>query len=166
MVNRERRHALRITPDPGSITHVRVKPGIDVLLLNLSPGGVLLETTVRLLPGALLELLLAECGGPTRALRGRVVRCSVSTLLPGEVRYRGAVQFDRDEPWLARRDRTRPDVGRFGNGTDQVWESDTHAEAPSGVQRAPPPSKAERGMSDPVGIRFGCRAAGIEETST
>jgi hypothetical protein len=76
------------------------------------------------------------------------------------------VQFDRDEPWLARRDRTRPDVVRSGNGTHQVWESDTHAEAPSGVQHAPPPSKAERGMSDPVGIRFGCRAPGIEETST
>jgi hypothetical protein len=105
---------------------MRVKPGIDVLLLDLSVRGVLLETTARLMPGAVLDLLFAERGSPTRPLRGRVVRCSVSTVLPGEVRYRGAVQFDHDEPWL---------ILHVGNGTHRTGESDTHADGPSGVKR-------------------------------
>jgi hypothetical protein len=90
----------------------------------------------------------------------------VSTLLPGEVRYRGAVQFDRDEPWLARRNGHRPDGDHNGNETHQGWESDTRAEVPGGSSASPRSSIAEHFASDPVGTRFGCRAAGIEETST
>jgi len=141
----ERRASPRMPgEDAHRVVHVRVKPGIDVVVVDVSARGLLIETTRRLLPGSPLDLHFAERGGRTAALRGRVVRCSVSALLPGEVRYRGAVQFDRDQPGLARPPVEGTAGARTGNGTDSVRELDTRPEQ-AGTARRPDSAVDSRG---------------------
>lgn len=78
----------------------RVRPGLDVTLVDLSAGGALVETVHRLLPGSAIELKL-DSGEKRAAVRGRVLRCVVSRLCAEAVWYRGAIGFDRHLPWLA-----------------------------------------------------------------
>jgi hypothetical protein len=61
-----------------------------VRLLNVSPGGALLESAARMLPGARTELQLA--GVQRQAIRGQIVRCRVTRLDP--VIYEGAIVFE------------------------------------------------------------------------
>lgn len=90
----ERRRSPRLGPDRtpwGAMALLR--PGQDVLVLNIGGGGALLESGGRMAPGARTELQLL---GPVRhSLRARIVRCHVVALEP--VRYRGAIEF---EQWL------------------------------------------------------------------
>ncbi len=73
----------------------RVVPGRDVAVVNVSPGGALVEGETRLVPGAEIDLQLAAPEGRL-LVRGRVLRCYVSRLTPGtRVRYRGAVVFEK-----------------------------------------------------------------------
>lgn len=67
-----------------------LRPGQEVVVLNLSRGGALVESPTRLAPGARTELQLF--GDLRRAVRGRVERCRVSSL--GPLRYEGAIVFD------------------------------------------------------------------------
>jgi hypothetical protein len=73
----------------------RVRPGREVTVLDLSSGGALIEADHRLLPGSLVELQLAGADGRL-AVRGRVLRCSVSSLHPSRITYRAAVAFERE----------------------------------------------------------------------
>lgn len=68
-----------------------LRPGQDVVVINLSSQGALLESSRRLCPGARAELQLASLDA-RRTLRVQVLRCAVTELNP--LRYRGAVQFD------------------------------------------------------------------------
>lgn len=130
----ERRSAPRFERgDLGHLVHVRVKPGIDVRLLNLSARGLLIETTARLLPGTVVDLQIVNHGGVTTALRGRLVRCGVSALLPGEVRYHGAVELECDAPCLLGR-RVEGAGIPGGNGPYPIGERDTPA-APATLMR-------------------------------
>lgn len=67
-----------------------LRPGQEVTVVNLSHGGVLLESSTRMAPGARAELQLL--GIHRRMVRGRIDRCHVARLEP--LRYRGAVVFD------------------------------------------------------------------------
>lgn len=96
----ERRRARRRRHNEHGIIAARVRPGIDVALIDVSADGALIETSRRLLPGTAVELQL-ETRQARAAVRGRVVRCSVSRLRASSVSYRGAVSFDRTLPWLA-----------------------------------------------------------------
>lgn len=71
---------------------VRLRPGREVWILDASPGGVELETGVRLLPGGSVELQMV-ISGVTLAVAGRVLRSRVSALVP-RLRYRAAVVFE------------------------------------------------------------------------
>lgn len=83
------------TADQHGIVRARVRPGHEVTVLDLSPGGALIEAGHRLLPGTRVELQLA--GADYRlAVRGRVLRCSVASLNPARITYRGAVAFERE----------------------------------------------------------------------
>jgi hypothetical protein len=101
MYVRERRVSPRTEPAGAEGPRIRIRPGIDVTVIDRSPRGLLIETTKRLLPGATLDLQVTGRDGTAASVRGRVVRCSVAALLPGEVRYRGAVHLDRDLSRLA-----------------------------------------------------------------
>ena len=90
----ERRAAPRHRPDPGSNTaNVRVRPGRQATLIDVSAIGVLIETTYRLLPGSVVDMQLPETDTRT-STRARIVRCFVSGLHGGCIWYRVGLRFE------------------------------------------------------------------------
>ncbi len=81
------------------IVSIRVRPGVDASIVDVSATGVLIETQRRLLPGTSIEIHF-ERDKRLAAIRGRVLRCAIVRLGPSSVCYRGAVLFDRHLPWL------------------------------------------------------------------
>jgi hypothetical protein len=70
---------------------VKVRPGRDVVVVNLSPDGLLVEGAWRFRPGSSVDLHIAFDGTPVGA-RGRVLRCYVSGIdRVAGVRYRAAI---------------------------------------------------------------------------
>lgn len=87
----ERRGARRLLPPQTPWADAAIlRPGQDVVVVNISRTGALLESAYRMSPGARAELQLL--GVPRRLVRGRIARCQVSRLDP--VMYLGAVAFD------------------------------------------------------------------------
>jgi hypothetical protein len=87
----ERRHWPRVRPEhtPWQTCAI-LRPGQDVVVINLSAGGALVESDNRMAPGARTELQLF--GTRRCSIRGRVDRCAVAAVSP--VRYRGAIVFE------------------------------------------------------------------------
>jgi hypothetical protein len=84
---RAQRHGSEATP---WLRVALLRPGQEVMLLNVSTTGVLVESKARMLPGARADLQLF---GPRRRLvHGRIVRCRVASLQP--LKYEGAIMFD------------------------------------------------------------------------
>jgi hypothetical protein len=69
-----------------------LRPGQPVVVLNINSRAALVESDVRLRPGALTELQLAS-GGGRMSIRGTLDRCHVCTLEP--LRYRGLLVFEQ-----------------------------------------------------------------------
>ena len=91
----DRRTAVRIHFSGGVLPPAaRIHPGRDVIVVDLSRGGALVEGVWRLRPGARVDLQLhIRAGGAL--VRGRIERCYVASLnQPGGVRYRAAIRFD------------------------------------------------------------------------
>jgi PilZ domain len=82
------------------IESARVRRGVYVAIVDVSAGGVLVETPHRLLPGMPLEIHL-ERNKRISTVRGRVLRCAVVRLSASLVCYRGAIGFDRHLSWFA-----------------------------------------------------------------
>ena len=90
----ERRRFCRISlANAAEVVAGRIRPGLVVRVLDLSPGGGLIESGARLLPGSTVDLHL-EFGTTRTAIRARVVRCSVGSVSPVHIVFRGALQFD------------------------------------------------------------------------
>lgn len=91
----EPRHPAQAFP---SLVTVRVRPGIQANLIDMSASGAQLETGRRLLQGSFVHVqFLADRGVTT--VRARVVRNHVGTLSACLIRYRSAVRFDRRLSW-------------------------------------------------------------------
>ncbi len=87
----DRRLAERVTPDRTPWQRLALlRPGQEVVLVNVGPGGALVESLTRMSPGVRTELQLF--GASRRSVRGRVERCRVSGIEP--LRYEGAIVFD------------------------------------------------------------------------
>lgn len=71
----------------------RLRPGAIVTLVNLSCGGALVESTLRLRWGTRCDLEWTMGDGMT-IVAARVTRCYVARLGPSGVRYRTAVRFE------------------------------------------------------------------------
>jgi hypothetical protein len=81
------------------IVSVRVRPGIDAAIVDVSAAGALIETRHRLLPGTSIDIHFAtETRVPV--VRGRVIRCVVARVRPDRLFYRGAILFERRVSWL------------------------------------------------------------------
>jgi len=96
----ERRRQPRLTPfEWNGGVRGRIRPGHDVLVIDLSEGGALVETSRRLTPGSTAELLLDAPDG-RHSTRASVVRSSVCVLLADLVLFRTALMLERPVPWL------------------------------------------------------------------
>jgi hypothetical protein len=108
----DRRSARRLEAfEEHRIVSACVRPGHRARLIDVSAGGALIETSLRLLPGTSVELQV-ETGTDRANVRGHVLRCAVVRLRPTWVCYRGAIAFDRHLPWYVeeRREPTTPQV--------------------------------------------------------
>lgn len=85
--------------DEHGIVSTRVRPGHHATLIDVSAGGALIETNLRLLPGAAVELQV-ETGTTRTSVRGRVLRSTVIRVRPSWVCYRGAIGFDTHLSWF------------------------------------------------------------------
>jgi hypothetical protein len=93
-----RRERRRRSSAEHGVLAARIRPGHVAVLLDISTYGAQLETGRRLLPGSTVDLLLALPVGDL-IVRGVVLRCSVTRVEAADVRYRGAVAFDRRIWW-------------------------------------------------------------------
>jgi hypothetical protein len=77
-----------------SITGVRLSPGDVVELSNISRSGVLVEGRTRFVPGTRVTIHF-EGGFTPAQIKGKVVRCQVSSISGGALRYQSGIQFDK-----------------------------------------------------------------------
>ena len=91
----DRRTAARVHYTGGLLPPaLRIRPGRDVIVVNLASGGTLVESRWRFRPGSMVDVLLHQ-DGTARPLRARIERCTVATLAdPAGVRYRTALRFE------------------------------------------------------------------------
>jgi hypothetical protein len=91
----ERRAQPRRRPtDDEPIARIRMRTGPELTVIDVSPGGALVEGRVRLLPGARVDVHFMTRRGRL-LVRSRVVRAYVSTLGSGGVTYCGGLLFDQ-----------------------------------------------------------------------
>jgi hypothetical protein len=83
----------RVDPEAHGIVRVRIRPGHDASLLNISCGGAAIDTAHRLLPGTVVELQLETLVRRASA-RGRVARCAVVRVEANRLWYRAALCFE------------------------------------------------------------------------
>jgi hypothetical protein len=94
----ERRAWARIsTVEHIAMANGRLRPGRTAQIIDVSPGGALVETDWRLLPGTRVELQLGDPVTVHR-VKGRIVRCHVALLDRERVRYRGGLAFEEQLP--------------------------------------------------------------------
>jgi hypothetical protein len=94
-VSEERRAFPRISPEAmAGIDRARLRPGRSAHVVDLSPGGALIEADWRLLPGMRVEI---QVGEPVTMFKvaGKVLRCHVALLDRERIRYRGALKFEQ-----------------------------------------------------------------------
>lgn len=96
--DRRRARRRRTIHDHG-IVSARVRPGREALLLDVSAGGALVETTYRLLPGSPIELHVAT-NERRASVRGGVLRCEVVGVRAAGMCYRSAIGFDCLLSWF------------------------------------------------------------------
>ena len=90
-----RRHVRRPAAELVGLQAARLRPGLGAVLIDLSPGGALVETATRLRPGTKTVLQLTANDADLR-VSGEVVRAWVSAIVPERgILYRGALRFDR-----------------------------------------------------------------------
>jgi hypothetical protein len=90
----DRRTHLRVPADQLSwIREVRLKYGPRVSLVDVSDGGALVQTDVRLRPGA--ELVLEIVGPQVHAVPFRVLRSELARISGDGTIYQGACEFKR-----------------------------------------------------------------------
>jgi hypothetical protein len=94
-VNGDRRASSRVRFVAGVLPPAaRLRPGREVIVVDLSRTGALVEGVWRVRPGGRVELQLMLSDGE-RTVRGIVERCYVASLSHrGSVRYRIALRFD------------------------------------------------------------------------
>ena len=90
----ERRRLSRWVPNgTDALSRVRLRAGRELVVINLSGGGALVEGSTRLLPGTHVDVHVTAALGRV-LVRARVMRCAVWTLTADVVQYRGALAFE------------------------------------------------------------------------
>jgi len=76
-----------------TIKSLRLSPGDAVELVNISRSGVLVEGKTRFVPGTRVTVHFEGSFRPSQ-VKGRVVRCQVSSISGGMLRYHSGIQFE------------------------------------------------------------------------
>ena len=97
---RERRRDQRIDRARLSAVSARIRPGHDVLIVNICAGGALVESHHRLLPGASVELQVRDEKREPCRVKARILRCAVSAVRADSLCFRGALAFEQRFDWL------------------------------------------------------------------
>ena len=91
----ERRRAARRVPAADEpLSQIRLRAGRELVAVDVSDAGLLAEGEMRLLPGTHVDVHLVTRDGRL-LVRSRVVRAFVCHVGPHQIRYRGALAFDR-----------------------------------------------------------------------
>lgn len=98
----DRRGARRVAFRNGVLPpRARLRPGGDVVLVELSGNGALVEGTFRFRPETRCDLSVTH-GAADSTLRAVIVRSFVARLdRAGPVRYRAAIRFEHAVDWPA-----------------------------------------------------------------
>jgi hypothetical protein len=109
------------------ITSVRLSPGDTVELVNLSRSGVLVEGRTRFVPGTRVTIIFEGTFTPAQ-VKGKVVRCQVSSINGGSLRYQSGIQFEK-----------RLDLSPAGEPATPTHAAATVVQHPAAVPAAAPP---------------------------
>lgn len=91
----ERRAARRLEPSELSGDIRLTIPGVsDILMVNISETGALIETSRRLSPGTAADLFV-RLNGKRHTVRAKTVRSTLHAISGGAVVYRTALQFEK-----------------------------------------------------------------------
>ena len=71
-----------------------MRTGPELTVVDVSPDGALVESPVRVVPGARLDVHLMTCNG-RMLVRSRVVRSFVAKVQADALMYRAALLFDQ-----------------------------------------------------------------------
>lgn len=97
VVDRRREH--RFPPPPATNIAATIRPGCQVVLIDVSEQGALIEAPRPLRPGGRIHLLVSA-GDARQAITAVVLRCAVAAIEPtGGVTYRGGLAFDTCVQW-------------------------------------------------------------------
>jgi hypothetical protein len=77
-----------------AITGVKLSPGDVVDLINISRSGMLIEGKTRFVPGTRVTITLDGSFTPPQ-VRAKIIRCQVSAIVGGALRYQCGLQFDQ-----------------------------------------------------------------------
>ena len=98
----DRRRTSRFVPSSHGGLKATLRPGCTAVVIDVSAGGTLVETSKPLRPGAAVHLQLKGRGRAV-VVHAHVLRCMVWSIDPLDgIRYRGALSFDRQVDWSAR----------------------------------------------------------------
>ena len=76
-----------------TITSMKLSPGDTVELVNISRSGVLVEGRMRFVPGTRITVIFEGGFSPAR-VKGKVIRCQVSSINDATLCYRSGIQFE------------------------------------------------------------------------
>ena len=117
----DRRRHRRHRAGAGRLQLARIRPGHDVSIVDVSAGGMLVESTHRLLPGARVDVrFLGEDHGAD-VIRGRILRCGVAHLQADQINYRGAIAFDDESHGYVVPGSEAPPNRASGVPTTRAW---------------------------------------------
>jgi hypothetical protein len=94
---KERRRSQRF--DVTNVVTGRIKPTMEVRIVNISQHGMLIEAPCGLPPAGMCELTVESPNGP-RVIRGRVARCRAQMVKQDDgkvaIRFHAGLEFPED----------------------------------------------------------------------
>jgi hypothetical protein len=84
--------AVRLSP--GDSARLNVASGMLVDLVNISRTGMLVEGRTRIVPGSRVTVMIEGTFQPSQ-FRAKVIRCQVTSISDGTLRYQCGIQFDQ-----------------------------------------------------------------------
>lgn len=93
-ITSDRRRTVRRVPDAqDALARVRLRGGRELVVLDISPLGAMVEGTARLLPGTHVDVHVMTRDGRV-LIRARVIRAFVCRVEPDAIHFRSGLGFE------------------------------------------------------------------------